>query len=104
MMDVKRGQRPIRSRAIFDDDRLAECGAKLVGDDAGNRVAAAARTEHVNDGDRSRRIIVGMKLRPEQCCRRQNKSKLLHGVIPPWVSQIYDYWRIGLARPHALDG
>src|SRR5262249_20729679 len=87
MMDVKRGQRSVRSRAIFDDDRLAECGAELVGDDARNRVAAAARTEHVDDGNRPRRIIVGISRRTEECSYGgyQNEGKLFHGVIPPWA-------------------
>jgi hypothetical protein len=61
MMDVESSQRPIGSRTIFDDDRLAECGAELIGDDAANRVAGAARTKHGNDCDRPRRIIVGTK-------------------------------------------
>src|SRR5262245_36550259 len=67
MMDVESSQRSVRSRAIFDEDRLAEYWAELVGDDAANRVAPAARTKHVNDGDRPRRIIVGIKRRTEQC-------------------------------------
>jgi hypothetical protein len=29
MMDVKRSQRSVRSRAIFDEDRLAEYGLSL---------------------------------------------------------------------------
>lgn len=44
MMDVDSSQCSIGSRTIFDDDRLAECGAELIGDDAANRVARAART------------------------------------------------------------
>jgi len=43
MMDVKRSQRSVRSRAIFDEDRLAEYRAELVRNDAANRVAPAAR-------------------------------------------------------------
>src|SRR5262252_1243617 len=93
MMDVKRGQRSVRSRAIFDNDRLAECGAELVGDDARNRVAAAAWTEHVDDRNRPRRIIGGISRRTKECSYGgyQNEGKFFHGVIR----------RVGLAPPHA---
>jgi hypothetical protein len=67
MMDVRGSQRSIRSRAIFDDDRLAEQRAELVSDNAANRIAGAARTKHGNEGDWPRRIIIGKKRRTEQC-------------------------------------
>ncbi len=80
MMDVKRSQRSVRSRAIFDEDRLAEYRAELVRNDAANRVAPAARTKHVNDSERPRRIIVSKKRRTEQCSRRgsYNEKQLFH--------------------------
>src|SRR5215469_13430048 len=80
MMDVKRRQRSVRARAIFDDDRLAEYQAELVRNDAGNRVAPAARTKHVNDCERPGRIIVGIKRRTEQCGPRshENENELFH--------------------------
>src|SRR5262249_57185096 len=83
----KGGQRSVRSWAIFGDDRLAECGAELVGDDPRNRVAAAARTEHVDDRNRPRRIIGGISRRTEACSYGgyQNEGKFFHGVIPPWT-------------------
>jgi hypothetical protein len=85
MMNVKSGQCSIRPRAIFDDDWLAEQGTEFIGDDAANRVAAAAWTEHVNQGDRPRRIIVGRKCRAEQCCYGgdENEGELFHGIIAP---------------------
>ena len=47
-----------RAAAVVDDDLLAETGAELVGDDARNRVDAAARRERHDHGDRPRRILV----------------------------------------------
>src|SRR5215468_12080959 len=46
MMDVRGSQRAIRSGASFDDDWLAEQRTELLGDNAANRVAGAARTKH----------------------------------------------------------
>jgi hypothetical protein len=50
-MDVKRRHGSIGARAILDDDGFAERGTQLVGDDATNRVAGAASSEHGYDGD-----------------------------------------------------
>ncbi len=61
MMDVKRGQRAVGARAILNDDRLLERGAERIGDDAANRIAGAAGTEHGHESDRPRRKIVGAK-------------------------------------------
>src|SRR6516162_93779 len=99
MMDIKGGQRSVRSWAIFDVDRLAECGAELVGDDPRNRVAAAARTEHVDDGNWPRRIIVGISRRTEECSYGgyQNEGKFFHGVIPPWAGT--NVIIVGACRP-----
>src|SRR5215813_5092253 len=85
MMDVKRSQRSVRSRAIFDDNRLAEYRAELVRNDAANRVAPAARTKHVNDSERPRRIIVGIKRRTEQCgpSSHENEKQLFHAEFLP---------------------
>src|SRR6516165_5958588 len=90
MVDIKSGQRSIRSRAILDEDRLAEYRAELVGDDAANRVTGAARAEYGNDGDRPRRIIVGIKRRTEQCSYggHQNDSKFFHASFLPGCREL----------------
>src|SRR5262244_2998492 len=89
MMDVESSQRSIGSRTIFDDDRLAEYWAELVRNDAGNRVAPAARTKHVNDCNRPGRIIVGIKRRTEQCGPRshENENELFH-ARSLWLSRV----------------
>src|SRR5262249_41425172 len=59
---------------------LLERDAERLGDDAANRVAAAAGAERVNEGDRLARIVVGAQRRAEQCrpCGHENETKLFH--------------------------
>ena len=85
MMDVKRGQRSVRAWTIFHDDRLPKRRTKLVGDDAGDRIAAAAWTERIDKGDRPRRKIIGVKRAAEQCGQSgdDNKSELFHAPFLP---------------------
>src|SRR6516225_7737855 len=59
MMDVKRCQRSVGTGTIFDNDRLPEHWAELVGNDAADRVAGAARTKDGNKRNWPRWIIVG---------------------------------------------
>jgi hypothetical protein len=61
MMDVERGQRAVGARPILDDDRLPERLAERIGDDAAERVAGAAGTERIDEGDRPRWKIFGVK-------------------------------------------
>src|SRR5947208_15297813 len=54
--DVERGKGSVRARAVFDYDALLERGAKVLRDDAGDRITAAARPERHNHCDRLARI------------------------------------------------
>ena len=53
---VERRKRSVRARAVFDHDALLERGAKVLRDDAGDRITAAARPERDNHCDRLARI------------------------------------------------
>src|SRR5262249_40191972 len=57
--DVESGQCSASACTILDNDALLERDTERLGDHAANRVAGAARTKHIDQGDRLAWIVVG---------------------------------------------
>ena len=100
--DVKRGQRPVRARAILDDDGLLERDAERLGDHAANRVTGTAGAEHGDEGDRLAWIVVGAERWADQChpaATRMRSSFFMRSSSLAVAS--YVRWRTALAWERA---
>ena len=87
--DVLSGQRSIRARTIFDDDAFMERSAQRLGNDAADRIACTARSEHGDKCDRLARIVVGVECWTDKSGAggHENVKQIFHAV-PPRLSLV----------------